>query len=324
MEISKSDRSLGMEERSTMKSLLILIALAFLPLKILANPTPIPRAVEETIPTETEPVEGEINDAPKTEDNPLLRPDLDSLIENKIAEDVWNQLKGDLPCIESTQGCILQLQSLALSRSPILREMDARIEEAENRIAEARSSNLKTINVSTFSPFLQVLLGGALPSAQINKDSPAIANPLTLIFGNVLGNIAGELLGGLFNWQGLQGGGEAVSRVIAIGDLQIKVAELQRNRAESANRLRELVLVETLKLEEIARDFQIQQEIARRERARIEIIRISYRFGQGSSESYLSQLSGYDRQKALVWREWSRMRSQLTKVKILVIGVEET
>ncbi|MFM6323009.1 MAG: hypothetical protein ACKPGF_11350 [Microcystis panniformis] len=238
-----------------MKSLLILIALAFLPLKILANPTPIPPAVEETIPTETEPVEGEINDAPKTEDNPLLRPDLDSLIENKIAEDVWSQLKGDLPCIESTQGCILQLQSLALSRSPILREMDARIEEAENRIAEARSSNLKTINVSTFSPFLQVLLGGALPSAQINKDSPAIANPLTLIFGNVLGNIAGELLGGLFNWQGLQGGGEAVSRVIAIGDLQIKVAELQRNRAESANRLRELVLVETLKLEEIARDF---------------------------------------------------------------------
>ncbi|MFM6786848.1 MAG: hypothetical protein ACKPJP_08870, partial [Microcystis panniformis] len=102
--------------------------------------------------------------------------------------------------------------------------MDARIEEAENRIAEARSSNLKTINVSTFSPFLQVLLGGTFPAAQINKDSPAIANPLTLIFGNVLGNIAGELLGGLFNWQGLQGGGEAVSRVIAIGDLQIKVA----------------------------------------------------------------------------------------------------
>lgn len=320
MEISKSDRSLGMEERSTMKSLLILIALAFLPLKILANPTPIPPTVEEVIPTETEPVEGEINDAPRTEDNPLLRPDLDSLIENKIAEDVWSQLKGDLPCIESTKSCILQLQSLALSRSPILREMDARIEEAENRIAEARSSNLKTINVSTFSPFLQVLLGAA---AQINKDSPLIANPLTLIFGNILGNIAGELLGGLFNWQGLQGGGEAASRVIAIGDLQIKVAELQRNRAESANRLRELVLIETLKLEEIARDFQIQQEIARRERARIEIIRISYRFGQGTSEGYLSQLSGYDRQKAQVWREWSRMRAQLIKVKILVIGVEE-
>ncbi|WP_206669378.1 hypothetical protein [Microcystis aeruginosa] len=69
------------------------------------------------------------------------------------------------------------------------------------------------------------------------------------------------------------------------------MAELQRNRAESANRLRELVLIETLKLEEIARDFQIQQEIARRERARIEIIRISYRFGQGNSEGYLSQLS---------------------------------
>ncbi|MFM7790175.1 MAG: hypothetical protein ACKO90_19260, partial [Microcystis panniformis] len=126
-------------------------------------------AVEETIPTETEPVEGEINDAPKTEDNPLLRPDLDSLIENKIAEDVWNQLKGDLPCIESTQGCILQLQSLALSRSPILREMDARIEEAENRIAEARSSNLKTINVSTFSPLFICADGKAPPSSTCKK-----------------------------------------------------------------------------------------------------------------------------------------------------------
>jgi hypothetical protein len=69
----------------------------------LANPTPTPPTVEEIIPTESEPVEGEINDAPRTEDNPLLRPDLDSLIENKIAEDVWSQLKGDLPCIESTE-----------------------------------------------------------------------------------------------------------------------------------------------------------------------------------------------------------------------------
>jgi hypothetical protein len=267
---------------------LLAIALSLYPLAILASPTP-PPAVQPDL-NEQEPIEGEINDAPKTEDNPLLRPDLDSLIENKIAEDIWSQLKGELPCVESTQNCILQLQALALSKSPILREMDARIEEAENRINEARSNNLKTINVSTFSPFLQVLLGNTFTGARANKDAPIVANPLTLIFGNVLGNVAGDILGGLFNWQGLQGGGDAAARSIAIGDLQIKVAELQRNRAEAANRLRELVLVETLKLEEIARDFQIQQEIARRERARIEIIRVSYRFGQGTSEGYLSQL----------------------------------
>ncbi|WP_206669379.1 hypothetical protein [Microcystis aeruginosa] len=77
-----------------MKSLLILIALAFCPLKFWQS-HPNPPDSRGGNPTETEPVEGEINDAPRTEDNPLLRPDLDSLIENKIAEDVWSQLKGD-------------------------------------------------------------------------------------------------------------------------------------------------------------------------------------------------------------------------------------
>lgn len=285
--------------------------------------TPTPPAVEETVPTEQEPVEGEINDAPKTETNPLLSPDLDSLIENKIAEDIWAQLKGQLPCVESTQVCIFQLQSIALNNSPILKELDARIEEANNRIAEAKTNNLKTINVTTFSPFLQVLLGGALSPIQANDKSPLINNPLTLIFGNVLGNLAGELLGNLFNWQGLQGSGETTTRSIAIADLQIKVAELQRHRVDAGEKIRELVLTETLKLEEVARDFQMQQEIGKRERARIEIIRISYQFGAGTSEGYLSQLSAYDRQKAAVWREWSRMRSQLVKVKILVLGTTD-
>lgn len=288
----------------------------------LANPTPTPTIIEPEL-NEQEPLEGEINDAPKTEDNPLLRPDLDSLIENKIAEDIWQQLKGQLPCIESTQNCIFQLQAIALANSPILRELDTRIEEAENRIAEARSNNLKTINVNTFSPFLQVLLTGTLGGAQLNKDSPIVANPLTLIFGNFFGNLAGELLGGLFKWQNLQVSGDTASRSIAVADLQIKVAELQRNRSTTAERVREIVLLETLKLEEIARDFQISQEIARRERARIEIIRVSYQFGQGTSESYLAQLSAYDRFKATTWREWSKLRSQLTKVKILVLGIQE-
>jgi hypothetical protein len=33
-------------------------------------------------------------------------------------------------------------------------------------------------------------------------------------------------------------------------------------------------MLETLKLEEVAREFQIQQEIAKRDRARMEIIRV--------------------------------------------------
>ena len=80
-------------------------------------------------------------------------------------------------------------------------------------------------------------------------------------------DLAGQLFGKLFNWQGLITTQDATNRQIAIADLQIKVAELQRGRAEAAQKLRETVMLETLKLEEVAREFQIQQEIAKRDRA---------------------------------------------------------
>jgi hypothetical protein len=272
---------------------------------------------------EQEEVPEELNEVPRTEENPLLPPDLNSLIEKKISEDVWAELRGELPCVDSSEGCILQLQSRALSASPILRELDQRIEEANSRIAEAQVNNKKAISVSTFSPYLQVLLQGLFPPVRANAQSVPVVNPLTFIFGSFFGDLAGQLIGRLFNWQSLITTQDFTNRQIAIADLQIKVAELQRGRAEAAGKLREVVLLETLKLEEIAREFQIQQEIAKRDRSRMQIIRVSYTFGEGTSESYLAQLSAYDRQKAATWREWSRLRTQLTRVKIIVLGVEE-
>jgi hypothetical protein len=288
------------------------------------NPTPTPpKVTAPPQPNEQEEVQEELSEPPRGEENPLLPPDLNSLIEKKISEDVWAELKGELPCVDSSEACILQLQSRALSASPILKELDLRIEEANNRIDEARVNNRKAINVSTFSPYLQVLLQGLFPPAQVNAQSPPVVNPLTFIFGSFFGDLAGQLIGSLFNWQGLVSTQDATNRQIAIADLQIKVAELQRARAEAAGKLREVVLLETLKLEEIVREFQIQQEIAKRDRARMQIVKVSYTFGEGSSESYLAQLSAYDRQKAATWREWSKMRTQLTRVKIIVLGVEE-
>lgn len=80
------------------------------------------------------------------------------------------------------------------------------------------------------------------------------------------------------------------------------------------------MVTEAKKLEEVARAFQIQQEIGKRDHDRLEIFKVSYRFGEGTSENYLNQLSAYDREKAQTWREWARLRSQLTRVRILVKG----
>lgn len=47
-----------------------------------------------------------------------------------------------------------------------------------------------------------------------------------------------------------------------------------------------------LELDTAKREFQIAQEVARRDGDRLKIIEVSYRFGEGSCETYLAQLSG--------------------------------
>lgn len=105
---------------------------------------------------------------------------------------------------------------------------------------------------------------------------------------------------------------------IAISDLQIKVAELQRSRAEIAQALREKVVEILLVTDAASKEFQISQEIGLRDSNRLAIARINYQFGEGDSESYLAKISAMDRQKAQVLRNFNQMRSSLEKLRVLV------
>jgi hypothetical protein len=270
---------------------------------------------EEEWSEEGEPLEDNI----EIENNLLNAPrNLDELIERRMNEDTWELMRGELPCADASEQCIRELQTSAVDNSRILQEIDLRIEEAEMRIDEARSRNEKAIFVDQLSPLLAFYLGAA-PQFQVDIDSGVVERPgvIERVLGDIfsplrLANNVLSLIGlPLFESQ-FGGNAAAQQRAIAIGDLQIKVAELQRGRAESADKLRERVLIEALKLDDIAREFQITQEIARRDADRMEILKVSYLFGEGNSEGYLAQLSAYDRQKAQVWREGSGLRSQLS------------
>jgi low affinity Fe/Cu permease len=266
--------------------------------------------------------DGEITEDPQGQPNPFLDPELDELVDKKISEDVWAQMLGELPCSVATESCVNQLQNTAIQNSRLLADLQDKIDESIAAVEEAREKNLDSIAISNFSPFLQVFLYSTLGPVSNGVETP-VANPFRLILGNLVSAFLGKGLGSLFNWSQYAGNDQQQSRAIAIGDIQIKIAELQRNKAELAQKLREQVTVEALKLEEIARNFQIEQEIAKRDKQRLEIAKVSYRFGEGDSERYLAQLSSYDRQKAATFREWSRLRNQVVQVKLLVLGTGE-
>jgi hypothetical protein len=270
-------------------------------------------------PEDTQP---ELDKEPTGQSNPFLNPELEDLVDKQISEDVWSGLQGELPCAIASTECINQLQGQAVSSSKLLRELDQKIEEANGRIDEAKRLNLDSIAIGTFSPFLQSFLYSTLGPVSNGVETP-VNNPFRLIFGNLASALLGQGLGNLFNWSAIAATDAQQSRSIQISDLQVKIAELQRNRAEIVDKLRERVTMEALKLEEIARDFQIEREMAKRDKQRLEISKVSYKFGEGDSRQYLNELSSYDRQKAATWKQWSRLRSQLVLVKLLVLGDKE-
>ncbi len=110
------------------------------------------------------------------------------------------------------------------------------------------------------------------------------------------------------------------TRAIAISDLSVKLAELQRGRAELADKVKEKIAIAVFDFDESRREFQISQEVSKRETSRMQLVEVEYRLGQGSSETYLQQLSNLDKNQSQTWKSWSAMRSRLERIKLLIDG----
>ena len=292
--------------------------------------------VEDAEPAEDgEPAEGEGADAiaPKTT-NPLTPPDLadiDKLIQTQINADMWKSLISPLPCLETTTTCVSQLQSLAVSNSPIIKKIEESVTAIETKIDEATSTNKQSINLAVFEPALQYLLtarqGAVQPTGQTGQATQTQSGGgiLSNLFGlltrpvgfiNELASVIGIPL--LRRFTG--GNQEQKAASIAIADLRIKTEELRRSKEEIAVKTRDAVQFAVLEFDVRSREFQIQQAISRREIQRFQLYKVGYRFGQSSTEAYLGQQSSLDKQKASVLREWAQMRSQLEKIKLLVLS----
>jgi len=95
---------------------------------------------------------------PKTPQNPFAKPDIDALIKKGFDDDMWRIMRGALPCLETSSACLQQLQEKAVAQSPLLKEIDQKVQEANQKIEDAKSQNKKSIKLSIFSPALQYLL----------------------------------------------------------------------------------------------------------------------------------------------------------------------
>jgi hypothetical protein len=219
---------------------------------------------------------------------------------------------------------VSQLQSQAVSNSPILKKIDESVTAIEEKINEATQSNKQSIDLAVFEPALQYFLRQNGVTGQVTGQTGQTTQ--TQSGGGILNNILGiftrpvGLVNDLASVIGIPllrkftgGNQEQKAASIAIADLRVKTEELRKSKEEIASKTRDSVQFAVLEFDVRSREFQIQQAIAKREIQRFELYKVGYRFGQSSTEAYLGQQSTLDKQKASVLRSGHRCDRNLRK-----------
>lgn len=234
-------------------------------------------------------------------------------------------MKGELPCLDASSSCIQQLQGKATTENPLLKEIDTRIEEINGKIDEAKSRNQQSIKLSVLSPALQVFL---VPQQSSDPKQPPRPNPIGRILSLITNpvNILNELISavGVPLLQGLSGGNnEAQGRAIAISDLQIKAAQLMRDRAELANKIKEQSALAVLDFDTKKRSFQATLLEVKLKNQQTQIVQLEFRLGQHDSIAMLNQESNLNSANLTAFKQWGELKAQVERIKLLVLGTTE-
>ncbi|MBO3462189.1 MAG: hypothetical protein KME33_25715 [Aetokthonos hydrillicola CCALA 1050] len=238
---------------------------------------------------------------------------------------MWRIMRGGLPCLETSAVCLQQLQDKAVAQSPLLKEIDQRVQEANQKVDEAKARNKKTISLSIFSPALQYMLGSPSSSDTTTTRKPGFFDRLARLLTGNLG-IINDLLSviGTPFFESSQGGNSSTqSQAIQISDIQIRIAELQRQRAQQADTIREKVAVALSNFDEARVEFQMSQIVTNRTIEQFQVYEIGYLRGNSDTETYLSKQNSLDRAKVQVYTSWAKMRRTLFQLKLLVLNVKE-
>jgi hypothetical protein len=161
-----------------------------------------------------------------------------------------------IPCLDSSEECIEQLTGKAIANSPELVTLDEQIALIDKRLVVA-GERIEHTSKKRWTNYLST-------------------DPLR-IAANVLG------------------GGDVQRDNIAIADLEVKSAELEayranlhRRKAEVSSQLKEDVLGWVLEYEESVRQYSMVESQLASHQVQQQIMEIDYRFGNGSTSSYLA------------------------------------
>ena len=297
------------------------------------NPTPVSTPTPKTTPTPTSTPNNSSNVVPppppppppapkETPNNPLSEPqEIDKILNTTMSADQWVLMYQPLDCLDTSLECVQKLQQQSIENSQLIRELNAKIQEVNTRIEEARVNNKKSIELSIFEPALQVFLKKDTVFENGQTRTVGFFERIGQIFTNP-GAILNDLFAasGTAVLRGAYGGNDAQqSRAIQISDLTVKVAEMERGKVEIASRIRDKIQDLVLAFDVAAREFQAEQAIVRSEVKSFKIYAVTYAKGDGDTNTYLNRKEQLERSKLKVFKDWAKLRAQIVNLKNMVI-----
>lgn len=232
---------------------------------------------------------------------------LDDKLERREDAEQDVMLRGSLPCLDAKPECVKQLQDLAIANSPEIKALDIQIAQS----AEA----VKLAKVQGQGSFFEII------SPYVSAIAPILSqNSRPLAFGEIRSPLDSRLL---FEALPTIISGRAASdanqtkNTQANADLQIKLAQLEKTKAEITIALKGKVEEALITFEQLKDDANLQTTIVRREEVRAKLIEIGYRMGESSTIEQIARLNELDRKKISASQSKSKMRSQALKIQRL-------
>jgi hypothetical protein len=241
-----------------------------------------------------------------------------------MTTDQWALMYAPLSCLDTSLDCVQRLQNDAVQNSVSLKKLEAKIQEINTQIQTAQTNNQKSIQLSIFEPGLQALLKKETITENGQTRTIGFFERVGRLFSNPFSVLDDLLLAvGVPILKSNFGGSDAQqSKTIAISELTVKVAEMERGKLEIVNKAKEKIQQLVLDFDTAAREFQAEQAIVRSETKTFKIYAITYAAGDGDTHIYLTRKEQLERAKLKVFKDWAKLRAQISNLKNLIIAKE--
>jgi hypothetical protein len=246
------------------------------------------------------------------EDEPIEGSGLDEKLDQREESEQFEMLKGDLPCLDSKPECIVQLEALAIANSPELRAIDVQIASSSDAVKLA-----KVQGQGSFIESIQPFVSAIAPILLQNSRPQAFGEIRTSLESRLLFEALPTIISGRATSDANQ-----TRNNQANADLAIKLAQLEKTKAEIAIAIKGKVVDAVITFEQIRDESDLQSTIVRREEVRSKLIEISYRLGEGTTTEQIARLNEHDRKKIIAAQLKTRLRSQALRIQRLVKGTE--